>query len=579
MTIGTAAQLRLTSTSAPSDRVRRPKFVVRVAVFVGLLAGILDSHAAAATVTNLRAESRRGQTFITFTESSPADTYRVYRSASPITSLAGLTPIAGLAADSSRNRYTGINFVICDRCPPVADNTGLLVWTPRESGRAYYGVQVAGSSTFASVQVDEVAQLLPGAVLIEAGLTSDGLARRFKYWMWEDYATWHPSWGYYGHYYDVYTPTSDAPDRILLVSLHAAGEAGWRVTPEVQGGVVGVYIFPRDNEFASGLEDPYTGGARAWSMWFGYRDPDTNLVQPVTERRIARMIQLVRDDPQFLIDPTRVYVIGASLGAGAMHMAAHYPELFAAAAVSVGWPVPYGVNSGVWAREGWDLNMRVGSADGPTWANAEDLRWSASQHALPPITHTFRKDDVMAPPTFYPDVLTELERYHQTFASQWMNGGHNAFFLEGAWGIGRFKTDEAYPAFARATDSTAVAAPEGQRNLNLDWGSSLHPIGEPIEDVTDRFGITLRSLATDVTADVTIRNVQHFRPMPGDVVGWRTDAADGRTLRSGSVVADAQGLVTMSVPITTSGNRVTLTCAACSARGPMPARPRDLRVR
>lgn len=55
----------------------------------------------ATTVTDLKAEFREGQTFITFKEIAGSGiAYSVYRSSSPITSVSSLTPVATLKQGS-----------------------------------------------------------------------------------------------------------------------------------------------------------------------------------------------------------------------------------------------------------------------------------------------------------------------------------------------------------------------------------------------------------------------------------------------------------------------------------------------
>ena len=65
------------------------------------------------------------------------------------------------------------------------------------------------------------------------------------------------------------------------------------------------------------------------------------MVVNTTERRCVKYVQITRDDPKFQVDPNRISVSGASLGGGgAMHVAYHFPQLFASAAASIGWPDP-----------------------------------------------------------------------------------------------------------------------------------------------------------------------------------------------------------------------------------------------
>lgn len=94
-----------------------------------------------ATTTSLSGTHRGGQTFVTFTKnsgSSAGTTYKVWRKATQITSLAGLTEIATLDADSWHLLYDDASvpapqlssgFIISDLGTLLASTQGLLVWT------------------------------------------------------------------------------------------------------------------------------------------------------------------------------------------------------------------------------------------------------------------------------------------------------------------------------------------------------------------------------------------------------------------------------------------------------------------
>jgi hypothetical protein len=141
------------------------------------------------------------------------------------------------------------------------------------------------------------------------------------------------------------------------------------------------------------------------------------------------------------------------------------------------------------------------------------------------IVHTFNKDDSTISPAAYPGALQIFENNKQPYVAKWQNGNHTEFGLSGAWDYKRFKKDEAYPAFASASNSDPFSIQEGQRNVNLDWSSSLSDFNtassaDNIVDTLNTFGMTFRSLTTDATATVTIHNAHIFRPSPGEVITW-----------------------------------------------------------
>jgi hypothetical protein len=91
--------------------------------------------------------------------------------------------------------------------------------------------------------------------------------------------------------------------------------------------------------------------------------------------RVVRYAKLVRDNPMFQIDPTRVYLTGASLGSGAMHIASHNSAIFAAAAASIGW-----INDDAWLSNApQNATKKVNGANGPLWKDYQDMAWMAQQ--------------------------------------------------------------------------------------------------------------------------------------------------------------------------------------------------------
>jgi protein involved in polysaccharide export with SLBB domain len=406
--------------------------------------------------------------------------------------------------------------------------------------------------------VAETHQDVPGAVLLATEFTASQHTQ-YRYFRWEDYSTWdHAAWGYYGHRFNVHIPGpvwGVSTPYALFLMLHSAGNNRYHEPAGFSQAGIGIVLTACDFQY-NGFTDPYTGGQYGYSKWFGRTSG--GFVIPCTEDRLIDYVKLVRDDPTFNVNPNRVYVTGASMGSGSMRVAAHNPTIFAAAAASIGW-----INDDAWQSNApGNATTKVRDNSGPTWANHQNMAWLASQGALPPIIHTFNKDDATIEPDDYPATLTALETYKQPFAAQWRDGNHSEFYLTGAWDYTRFLKNEAYPCFGSSTNSDSVSDQEGQRNKSLDWHSSRRSItgGSAIVDSSGSFGMSLISLAGSVTADVTIRNQQTFTNLPGASVAW----ADGTG--SGNVTVNADGSITVpGVTIGTSAVRLTLTPASPAA--------------
>jgi hypothetical protein len=552
------------------------QFTLVLAIFSG------QTVLSAATVTNLQVLHRKGQSFVTFTEVSTAGiTYSVYRSQTRITTLSGLSPIAILPRGSGTNLFTGQQFVISDAGPPLPVNTGLLVWTTDDSGSYYYAVTNSQDSTIVQganslgAPIVETRVPVPGAVLIEPRTTTGGGYPLFRYFAWEDYRTWHHETEYYGHRFDVVLeryPLDAAKTYPLVVSLHSAGVNGYREPDNYVGTAKGVYICPADMAFWYGKENPYTEHEQWYSMWFGYTSGA--IAYSSTERRLKRYADLVAGDSQFRIDRARVYVTGGSLGGGgALHLAYHYPRFFAGATTSVGWidvDAGYGYQDGVVGPRG--STFPVNSSTGPAAWDWQDMNWlvNSGTTLLPPIAHTFRKDDPAVGNQNYPSLLRATEEKKFPLIADWKNGGHSGYTIGGVADLYRFRTDEAYPAIANATSSVAFEAQEGQRNVFIDWSSSLHDLfpastTDAIVDTGDLFTMTFQSLnGTDINAQITIRNAQHFYVTPGTSVDWENrDFTNSQVISSGRVLADSNCLVTVGLRILARGNQLVLRCSTC----------------
>jgi dienelactone hydrolase len=543
--------------------------------------------ALAAPVTNLQVAFRKGQTFITFREVTGSVTYSVYRSTSPIASVAGLTPIAVLPQGSGVYKYTGQGFIVTDLGTPLAAGTGLLVYTTSQNGTYYYAVTNSQDATISAgvnatmSGLAETVWVTPGAVQIRAPYAFQGY-QITEFFAWDDYASWDPAWGYYGSRFDVGAQTLAAGQTYpLTLQLHGAGMNGYREPDHWVPQAVGVHVFPVDLEFSHGMQDPYTGSGRPYAAWFGYplRTVTPNIAVSAMERRVLRFVRAVQADPRYQVDATRIYVSGGSMGGGgSLHIAMHNPTMFAAAEVITAW-----VDTLAWGDwSAYSTNPPVDSPSGPLFRNWQDAAWVVDNTSanLPPLVHTFSKNDTTISMSRYPNLLQRMETRKFAQIAVWRDTNHTPFMLSGANSFRRFRKNEAYPAFAAASSSTPFDATLGQRNQNIDWSSSLRSLGAgtDIVDLAGAFGMTFKSLTTDATADVTIRNTQQFRPRSGESVTWRNETSGGQVLESGTMAADAQGLVTIRLRITAAGNRLTLTCPTCVGSFPPPNAPQNVRV-
>lgn len=579
----------------------------RIIFFSLVLLGCL-AQPALASVTNVKAEHRKGQTFLTFKESSPTATYAVYRSDGPITGLSGRKPIAQLSADSGKYLFTGKGFVICDLCPPLSDDTGLLVWTTAETGTFYYSVQVTGESAFAITgPIVETHQDVPGVVLTDDWVSYAGNKYR-TYFAWEDYSTWgHGEWGYYGNKFGLtwsgrIDPVVEGSQYPLFLYLHSAVSGVYLEPPNVSDTThyQGFIVSPADMCLSGvGTANGIYHNQQCSSQWSGYPVVgDAAQARLATANRVVRYMRAIAAVPEFQIDPNRLYIFGSSMGGVGMHIAYDAANAGIFAAVSAGSGMPsfqrFSGCGGPYGPANDPVLLENGQKQWAEWFN---VKVSVTQaRALPPVTYRWGTNDTH-PTCIFTEAIQSSESAKQAVWAEWiLNGGHAG----GDVYIGadttplfeRFKLNEAYPAFSSVSlnDNVADMSKGGQHNIKIDWQSALHayPGGSEIADTPTAFAISLKSLAGNATATVTIRNAQQFQPPPGQNVTWRNES-QGQVLQSGSVVADDQGRVTVALQIVPAGNRLTLSCTTCvavaaKARGAAvvapkaPAPPRNVRV-
>lgn len=559
---------------------------------------MFSSLAFAAQVTLDTPTHRGGQTFLTWTEvAGGGTTYSIYRQTAQITSLSGLTPVAtGLTQDSGRLLYNddpgtitdGQNlttgFIITEGGSHLASNKGLIVWTTAASGCFYYAVTNSGDASVSvgtnssTTCVTETSQAVPGAVMI--GSSTVGGHTLYRYFAWEDYATWdHSEWGYYGYRFNVFKPTTGiSPDYPLLLYLHQCCNPPGYVEPAA--GFVGdvsngVEIHPVTLSFESVMGgDPYTGTQYGNPAWLPRFDTAADLYKTAPSFRVVRYAKLVRDNAMgdgvdFEVDANRVYLYGASMGSAAMHIANHNTDVFAATQASVGY-----IDMTAWSgTSGLMSTKRVDSLSGQTIAQWLDMAYQSQQQRLLPTMHPFSANDTTISPANYPAAMAQFETDHQPYVADWTNTNHVEHAMsEAQWTFLRFRKDEAFVAFGSVGNSDTPpsfpSAAAGQRNEKLDFDSSLNNLGggtgADIYDHSWEFRISVKSTASDTTGTITVDNTQNFVPTPGATISYNNVAGltgNGSVLNSGlgTITVGARGEITIpGLAITAAGNRLFL---------------------
>ncbi len=562
---------------------------------------------------------RSGQTFLTWTEipDSPALMYRILQHSAPLDAsnlaeaqlLAEVPQGSGIFwTDRARalsppyddGSYRSLrNYVISDLGPQLPDGTGLFVWTAHSDSTAYYAVMASDGSLIGTTgPVDErVGE--PQPVLIWQ--SADGLGRVYTQFM--DYATYNPTFDaprpgndwlslpnweqleqtnnhqQYAYNYWVGLPSADlcggpTPDQIPLI-LYLEGWGGRYAAPDSALYWCAVMIWG---------DDP----AQSWHFGFSashdYRTDSPVTSGPIvnyTEARLLRAVHDVIDSAESPgIDQNRVYVYGHSMGGtGALMLAERYPQLFAAAAASE--PMMNFAASEMWVGElenKWGartLNLPV-EMRGPDaaplaayqgtgvwdWQNlGEQLSVRRSDDmALIAIAHG-TQDTVIDWRTVAQPAYAHLYAGNRAFIGEIMEADHTwlGFRYHPNWDFDAMnvRRDESLPALANASGSLPMPpGGVGGYNLTIEWSASGNDFAGPPVDTPAEWRIALRSLSGVQTVDVTPRRLQQFVVTPGSVYRWQNASLeDGQITQQGTVIADADGLVTVEdFAVTLNGN-------------------------
>ena len=359
-----------------------------------------------------------------------------------------------------------------------------------------------------------------------------------------------PEWGYekpQSDYFFVLPPEGQPKDTPLQVVLHSAGHSGEAVLEQ---------SFQKSDWFHNvGLKDQYVlyldcaKNRNDW--WWGaeydlkgkYQDTYTP-----AEKRMLTTIEWVIE--KYQIDRNRVYLSGVSMGgSGSLGLGMHRGDIFAAVNVTV--------------------------AAGTDHFNAR----SAHIVADPPVLidfvsigdkHSKGQEGLLAE--------FQKKRYHMIFA--FGTNGHQGSVAKYRPEARTFpwrsiRKDEAYAVFTNASTDDKYPGfifPKEGEPKGWKFGNSLRgkydqgQVGalfrwKNLKDTAQEFQMELRmvtkeeigakeEMPTTATAEVSLRRLQNFKL--GSNEGTWTLKAGGKTLKSGKVGLDANGLLTIGeLPLST----------------------------
>ncbi len=326
-------------------------------------------------------------------------------------------------------------------------------------------------------------------------------------------------------------------------------------------------------------------------------------IENFTEQRVLRMVyDLLRQPPNSggpRPDPQRVYVFGHSMGgSGALAFAERYPNVFAAAYSShpmtnfptagnthVDWAADVTKKWGsqalnlpvlIRAPNGWSQHLLQSSGQGVwDWQNflnfpMEDMVPLGIDQGVP--------DHVIHWETQGEPLFPALDAARQAWGGAATDQDHewSAFKALPAslkylgspfWNL-EVVRNESVPGLSRSSGNYAFPAEQGDEYYQtIKWSSSWDPWDGPPSDRVDEWQISLCAVkpgsthcgsGRQQTVDVTPRRLQTFQVNPGGAYTWENiDIATGKIIASGSVSADAQGLLLIAdFWVNPTGNRL-----------------------
>lgn len=309
------------------------------------------------------------------------------------------------------------------------------------------------------------------------------------------------------------------------------------------------------------------------TFWLGYNVNigESNLgpefrVDNYSERII---LHLIRWAQEYLgTDPARTYAVGGSMGgSGAVQLATHFPDVFAAVRADVP------VYSYTWLRSNRiaPSAIRLVCSCGPFSAknparlpDGRDLLDYGSgakniarpEIDMPPIFATNGRNDWSIPWGNNPPFYRAANEARQAFQVFWNGGDHGMTracpkdMRPSNQELFRYRLDRCFVAFSNSSDNKDYGDGDSKKGDTVGWINRGLSFSE-VKETPNRCEVTLRAAHPEmrypVHADVTLRRRQQFRPAPGSTiqvtVNGKTTAMrvpDGPLTIPGIVFADSK---------------------------------------
>lgn len=280
------------------------------------------------------------------------------------------------------------------------------------------------------------------------------------------------------------------------------------------------------------------------TFWLGYNVNigESNLgpefrVDNYSERII---LHLIRWAQEYLgTDPARTYAVGGSMGgSGAVQLATHFPDVFAAVRADVP------VYSYTWERcnKVAPSAIRLVCSCGPFSAknparmpDGRDLldygngakNIARPEIDMPPIFATNGRNDWSIPWVNNPPFYRAANEARQAFQVFWNDGDHGMTsacpkdMRPNNRDLFRYRLDRGFVAFSNSSDNRDYGDGDPKKGDAVGWINRGLSFDE-VKETPNRCEVTLRAAHPEirypVRADVTLRRRQQFHPAPGSTI-------------------------------------------------------------
>ena len=540
-----------------------------------------------------------------------ATSYRVYRSVAPITSVAGLTPLKTVGVLSgwntefygreNNNAHSGSSFrYVVDRetgdtpAAPLARDTAVCAYNPPAAGLAYYAVtpvvngveNTALSTANTTSLVETVGDGVPILQRVETRTNwhyTTGTSTHYFFTRWEA----PPRSNTHGRAIDymVAVPAkyNSATPMPAVVSFHGWGGSlhGMSWWFNFDAGTIVVTSNQEPYDWWTGYHELRDLGTRSQANW------SNGVVRPYTQNRINSFVDFVAT--RWAIDRSRTILSGVSMGgSGSIMYSLRQADRVAWCNSWVGVHIPAESPTflssyvGSYGDLAWNIRFEDGVTPAFSWFDDD---WYLRHHVAqdtPFLTFSNGKNDDAigwSQAAKFARALQDTKRPH---LFHWGQSGHNqrALCPPNLDGVRSesvnpidIRTDQSLPAFTRCSlddnfgnGDPADGAPSGQLNAFLFWHTA--DIVDTPRTWAMTMGVVQGAPATACTVSLTPRRLQQLVVAPGAAFRWTNTAlASGAVVQSGTVVADADGLLTIDglalslITRTGGGNRVALAAA------------------